>query len=74
MKPSALHPGTGELRKSKFSLKDGGGIQVQEDELVAVKAQALYKMRCECGRSWFELELPRFVKCPACDKLGLVNT
>jgi hypothetical protein len=29
-------------------------------------------MRCECGRSWFELELPKFVKCPACHKLGLV--
>jgi hypothetical protein len=74
MKPSALHNGSIEFRKPKFSLKNGGGIEVREDELVAVKAQTLYKMRCECGRSWFELELPRLVKCPACDKLGLVNT
>src|SRR2546430_9126243 len=28
--------------------------------------QRVYKMRCECGRSWFELELPKFVTCPAC--------
>jgi len=34
----------------------------------------LYKVRCECGRSWFELELPKVVKCPACHKLGLVST
>lgn len=73
MKPTSLHNGTIELRKPKFTLKDSG-IEVQEEELVAVKAQVLYKMRCECGRSWFEIDLPRLVKCPACDKLGLVNT
>jgi hypothetical protein len=49
------------------------GILVREEELISVKAQRLYKMRCECGRSWFELELPRFVECPACKKLGLVS-
>jgi hypothetical protein len=74
MKSSAAQHGTIELRKPKFSLKNGGGIEVQEQELCAVKAQVLYKMRCECGRSWFELELPRLVKCPACDSLGLVST
>ena len=49
------------------------GILVREEEMSTVKAQRLYKMRCECGRSWFELELPRFVECPACKKLGLVS-
>jgi hypothetical protein len=49
------------------------GIEVQEEEWGTVTAQLLYKMRCECGRSWFELELPKFVKCPACHKLGLVS-
>jgi len=49
------------------------GIVVSEEELGTVKAQRLYKMRCECGRSWFELELPKFVECPACKKLGLVS-
>ena len=49
------------------------GIVVREEELIAVKAQRLFKMRCECGRSWFELELPKFVECPACKKLGLVT-
>jgi len=77
MKASSLHNGTVELRKPKFGIKNGGGIggiEVQEEELSAIRAQTLYKMRCECGRSWFELELPRLVKCPACDKLGLVST
>ena len=49
------------------------GIEVHEEKWSTVTAQHLYKMRCECGRSWFELELPKFVKCPACHKLGLVT-
>jgi hypothetical protein len=49
------------------------GIEVHEEEWGTVTVQHLYKMRCECGRSWFELEVPQFVKCPACNKLGLVS-
>jgi hypothetical protein len=49
------------------------GIEVQEEELEAVVAQRVFKMRCGCGRSWFELELKKFVTCPACRKLGLVT-
>jgi hypothetical protein len=50
------------------------GIEVHEEEWGTVTVQRLYKVRCECGRSWFELELPKVVKCPACHKLGLVST
>ena len=50
------------------------GIEVHEEEWGTVTVQHVYKMRCECGRSWFELELPRFVKCPACHKLDYVST
>lgn len=49
------------------------GIIVHEEELGSVKAQRMYKMRCDCGRSWFELELPTLVECPACKKLCLVS-
>ncbi len=49
------------------------GIEVREEQWCTVTAQHVYKMRCECGRSWFELELPKFVKCPACHQLGLVS-
>jgi hypothetical protein len=49
------------------------GIEVHEEEWTTVTVQHLYKMRCACGRSWFELEVPQFVKCPACHKLGLVS-
>ena len=49
------------------------GILVREEELGTVRAQRLYKMRCECGRSWFELELPTLVECPACRRLCLVS-
>jgi hypothetical protein len=40
------------------------GIEVQEEEWGTVTVQHLYKMRCECGRSWFELESLKFVRCP----------
>ena len=49
------------------------GIEVHEEEWGTVTVQQLYKLRCECGRSWFELELPKFVRCPACHRLGLVS-
>lgn len=51
----------------------GYGIEVQEDELGWVSAQCLYRMRCECGRAWFELELPKLVQCPACLRLNAVT-
>lgn len=50
------------------------GIEVREDELVQIAAQRLYRLRCGCGRSWFELQLPHLVTCPACEKMGLVST
>jgi hypothetical protein len=49
------------------------GIEVREEQLGSVAAQHLYRLRCECGRSWFELELPKVVRCPACAKLGAVS-
>jgi hypothetical protein len=50
------------------------GIEVREEELGTVQAQQMYKMRCDCGRSWYELELRKLVQCPACHKPGLVST
>jgi hypothetical protein len=52
---------------------DSGGILVQEDELSTATAQRLYRMRCECGRSWFELELKSLIKCPSCSRLNRVE-
>ncbi len=49
------------------------GLLVEESELGLVTAQQLFKMRCECGRSWFELELRKLVQCPACHKINLVS-
>ena len=50
------------------------GIEVHEEEWGTVTMQHVYKMRCECGRSWFELEVPKVVKCPACNKFGFVSS
>ena len=49
------------------------GIEVQEEELGQITAQRVYRMRCDCGRPWFELELKRLVQCPACRRLNLVS-
>jgi hypothetical protein len=54
------------------ALEEGAGMTVEEEVLRVVSAQLLYQLRCECGRSWFALELPTFVKCPACRKVGMV--
>lgn len=53
--------------------REATGIEVHEEDLGNITAQRLYKMRCGCGRSWFELQLPRLMACPACSKLGLVS-
>ena len=52
---------------------ESNGIQVQEEELSVATAQCMYRMRCGCGRSWFELELKILVKCPACARLNRVH-
>ena len=52
---------------------DSSGILVHEEELSLATAQCLYRMRCGCGRSWYELELKILVKCPACSRLNRVH-
>jgi hypothetical protein len=56
---STLHPGN-------------NGIEVQEEALVLIKAQLMYRLRCECGRCWFDIQLPRLAACPACRRKGMV--
>jgi hypothetical protein len=70
---AAPTPLSSRTRSRRDGAPSGAGIEVQEEELGTVTAQRLYKMRCECGRSWFELELPRLIQCPACAKLNLVS-
>ena len=53
--------------------RQDSGIEVQEEELGQITAQRMYRMRCDCGRPWFELELKRLVQCPACHRLNLVS-
>jgi hypothetical protein len=70
------HPGKFPPLGRRASPPDAtaSGIEVHEEKWGTATVQHVYKMRCECGRSWFELELPRFVKCPACHKLDYVST
>jgi hypothetical protein len=53
---------------------ESDGILVQEGNLGSAIAERFYRMRCECGRSWIELELKKLVKCPACSQLDRVHT
>jgi hypothetical protein len=68
-----LHIRRVELHVTPPETATVSGIEVHEEKWGTVTAQHVYKMRCQCGRSWFELELPKFVRCPACDTLGLVS-
>jgi hypothetical protein len=80
MKERTTYPGNFPQRGRRADLNlpasrgaPDSGIEVHEEQWGMVTAQRLYKLRCECGRSWFELELPKFIRCPACHKLGLVS-
>lgn len=71
---SAKDPASASMSRAQRRRGDADtGIEVREEELCAVTSQRMFKMRCECGRSWFELESKKFVNCPACHKLGLVT-
>ena len=50
----------------------GAGIEVEEGQLGLIKAQLVYRMRCECGRAWFDIQLPKLAECPSCAKKGVV--
>ena len=79
MKERTIDPGDSPQRGRQADLSlsapqsaPDNGIEVHEEECGTVTVQRVYQMRCECGRSWFELDLPKVVQCPACHKLGLV--
>jgi hypothetical protein len=80
MNQRTVHPGDFPRRGGQADLNlpaaqsaPDSGIEVHEEEWGTVTVQRMYKVRCECGRSWFELELPKVVRCPACLKPGLVS-
>jgi hypothetical protein len=58
---------------ARVTPRDSEGILVEEDELSLATAQQMYRIRCDCGRSWFELELKLIVKCPGCSRLNRVH-
>ncbi len=81
MKERTTYPGNSPHARRRVDLSVAppqpaidSGMEVQEEQCGSVTAQRVYKMRCECGRSWFELELPKGVRCPACHKFGLVSS
>jgi hypothetical protein len=73
VRPNGPRAGLRSIPPEIQSKSPAHGIEVHEDSLNSVRAQRLYKLRCECGKSWFELELPKIVQCPACLKPGLVS-
>lgn len=80
MKERTAHPGKFRPLDRRAGLnvalprsETAKGIEVREEKWGTVTVQRVYKMRCECGRSWFQLELPRFVRCPACHQLDFVS-
>lgn len=75
MKETNTRPGSIRTLRSHSQVtpRDSDGIVVQETELSSATAQQMFRIRCECGRSWFELELKLMVKCPGCSRLSRVE-
>jgi hypothetical protein len=49
------------------------GIEVLERKVGLAAAQWVLRVRCQCGRSWFELEEVHWATCPRCSLLVRVN-
>jgi hypothetical protein len=75
VKEADTRPGTIRTIRSHTAVnpRESDGILVEENELSSATAQQMFRIRCECGRSWFELELKQMVKCPGCSRLSRVE-
>ena len=49
------------------------GIEVRERQVGLAAGQWVLRVRCQCGRSWFELEEIHWATCPRCSLLVRVN-
>lgn len=50
------------------------GMEVVEQRVGVAEAQWVLRVRCQCGRSWFEVEQVHWATCPRCSLLVRVNT
>jgi hypothetical protein len=49
------------------------GIEVVEQRIGVAAGQWVLRVRCQCGRSWFEVEAVHWGICPRCGLLVRVN-
>jgi hypothetical protein len=49
------------------------GIEVLERKVGLAAGQWVLRVRCECGRSWFEVDEVHWSTCPRCSLLVRVN-
>lgn len=49
------------------------GIEVVEERVALAVGQWVLRVRCQCGRSWFEVEEVHWATCPRCSQLVRVN-
>lgn len=49
------------------------GIEVRERQVGLAAGQWVLRVRCQCGRSWFEVEEVHWATCPRCSLLVRVN-
>jgi hypothetical protein len=49
------------------------GIEVVERRMGAAVGQWVLRVRCQCGRSWFEIEAVQWATCPRCGLLVRVD-
>ena len=49
------------------------GIEVVEQRVGLAAGQWVLRVRCQCGRGWFEVEAVQWATCPRCGQLVRVN-
>lgn len=49
------------------------GFEVVEQRVGLAAGQWVLRVRCQCGRSWFEVEAVHWATCPRCSQLVRVN-
>jgi hypothetical protein len=49
------------------------GIVVEETEMGRATGQWVVRIRCGCGRRWFDVQMVKTARCPRCEMMAIVK-
>ena len=68
-----LLPDPGVVARTPKVRRMPEGIEVVEQRVGFAVGQWVLRVRCQCGRCWFEVEAVHWATCPRCSQLVRVN-